>query len=85
MLTDTSTRKTPYYSAEEIEAIRRLRDQYKNAPIEHRRSFFEQAYAFWLENLQLPHELSKDGEQVLSPFIFSAISLIVENSCFGVP
>ncbi len=56
-------RKSPY-TAEEIQLIQDLRDEYRNAPIEHRKVFFRDAYDFWSHNLHLHHRTNQSGRKV---------------------
>jgi len=61
----------PYYTAEEIETLRDLRNEYKNAPIEHRRLFFQEVYGLWFDSLPLlPWEIGVEREKVWEQFLF---------------
>jgi hypothetical protein len=59
-----SARKSSCYTAEEIQLIRDLRDEYRNTPIEHRKVFFQDAYDFWFHNMHLHHGINEDGRKV---------------------
>lgn len=57
-------RKSTYYSPEELDLIRRLRENYRGASIEQRREFFEMAYKLWFDEIPLPREIGPSGEKV---------------------
>ena len=61
-------RRIPYYTAEEVELIRILREEYKNAPIERRKVMFQDAYNHWFNNYYFLHGINLEGRKVDDAF-----------------
>ena len=74
-------RRIPYYTAEEVKLIRILREEYKNATIEHRKAMFQDTYNLWINNFYYLHWIDQEGRKVNDAFAW--LPMLIDRAFIG--